>query len=360
MRGTLPRVPIDDIVIAARENDLVLGTHGRSIIILDDITPLERIDPAVLTSDVHLFAPRVATQTYQMRALPSPAAGKFAGPNPAYGALITYYLKSDPPPAAKPSPTPTNGDGGAQPETKALPEPKVAIEVLDATGALVRRLEGPDRAGINRVAWDLRYPLPFTLATEEETWFGPPRGTLVLPGAYTVRLRARGRELTERVEVRVDPRARTTPEALRARFDASQRLAEVQRAFFDGQKAVQEIDKELQRLSAAAKASGTVPAAVEAPLKAAEKEVADLKERFKSGWGGPQFQLLDVAGQFQASTSAPTEAQLRSVDHLRATVTEGVQKVNATLSKTLPELQQAMKSAGLGEVVKAVKPPQGQ
>ena len=360
MRGTLPRVPVDDIVIAPRENDLILGTHGRSIIILDDITPLEKADAAVWSSDVHLFAPRVATQTYEMRALPSPAAGSFAGPNPPYGALITYYLKTDVPPAPKPSPTTaSNGNGGTlpAPETAVPADPKVTIEILDATGTLVRRLEGPDRAGVNRVAWDLQYPLPFTPAAGEESWFGPPRGTLVLPGVYTVKLRARGRESTERVEVRVDPRARTSPEALRARFDASQRIGELQRAFFEGQKAVQEIDKEVQRISTSAKASGTVPPALDGPLKGAEKQLADLKERFKSGWGGPQFQLLDVAGQLQASTTAPTEAQLRSLDHLHTTVTEGVEKVNAMLTGTVPQLLQTMQTAGVGLGIKPVAAP---
>ena len=60
--GNLPRVPVDDIVFSARDNDLILGTHGRSIIILDDITPLEHASDDLLRSDVHLFTPRPAIQ----------------------------------------------------------------------------------------------------------------------------------------------------------------------------------------------------------------------------------------------------------------------------------------------------------
>ena len=349
MRGSLPRVPVDDILIAARDNDLVLGTHGRSIIILDDISALEKSDASLLTRDMHLFAPREATQYYEARALPSPGAANFSGPNPPYGALITYYLKSSPSPSA------TDGDGGAAAPN---PDPKVTIEIVDSAGAIVRTLEGPDRAGFNRVAWDLRYPLPFTPAPGEESWFGPPKGTFVLPGTYTVRLRARGKELTESVSVRIDPRARTSPDALRARFDASQRIAELQRAFFEAQKASQEIDKELQRVTEIVKATPPVAAPVDARLKELSKQVADVKERLKPGWGGPQFLLLDVAGQLQASTTAPSEAQLRSIDQLRVKVTEGVDKVNVLLTRDLPELHKQLQAERIGPVpLKPVTPP---
>jgi photosystem II stability/assembly factor-like uncharacterized protein len=357
LRGTLPRVPVDDIVISPRENDLVLGTHGRSIIILDDISLLEKTDPSVLTSDAVLFPIRPATQYYEMRALPSPGAGEFTGPNPSYGALITYYLKSDPPkPPAPTTTTATNGNG--QSSSPATAPPVVKIQVLDAAGAVIRTLDGPDRAGFNRVAWDLRHPLTFTPTSGEETWFGPPKGTFVLPGAYTVKLSARGRELTETVEVRIDPRARTTSEALRARFDASQRVAELERAFFDGVRVISTLDQELQRITKALKESGTRQPALENRVKEATKQVDGLKEQFKSGWGGPQFQLLDLAGQLQASTTAPTEAQLRAIEHLRVKVTDGIGKVNAMLAGEMRQLEDAARAAGLGPLsVKPATPP---
>ena len=93
MRGNLPRVRIDDIVITPHENDIVLGTHGRSIIVLDDATLLEKTDAAVLAEEVHLFPARPATEYYEMRMLPFPGAAKFAAPNPDYGAFISYTSK---------------------------------------------------------------------------------------------------------------------------------------------------------------------------------------------------------------------------------------------------------------------------
>src|SRR5262249_27877166 len=125
VQGSLPRVRIDDILINTQTNDIVLGTHGRSIIILDDATLLERTDASVLGQDVYMFPLRPATQYYEMRKLPSPGAFKFSGPNPEYGALITYYLKS----------------------AAAAPDARVKIQVSDSAGHVVRELEGPDRQG---------------------------------------------------------------------------------------------------------------------------------------------------------------------------------------------------------------------
>jgi len=189
MSGNLPRVRIDDIVVNARNNDLILGTHGRSIIILDDMTMLEKTDASVLSADAHLFPTRPATQYYETRMLPSPGAAEFSAPNPDYGALITYYLKSDPP----------------------SPGSRVKIKILNKAGEVVRELDGPDRQGYNRVAWDLRFPLTFVPGDQDEGWFGPPKGTFVLPGEYTIKMTARGKELTGTVDVKTDPVARTSP-----------------------------------------------------------------------------------------------------------------------------------------------------
>ncbi len=356
VRGSLPTVPIDDIVFNDRANDLVLGTHGRSIIVLDDITPLEHLTPAVLSSDAHLFPVRAATQYYEMRSMPTPGASEFAGPNPPYGALITYYLRDDPKPA--PSPTATNGDGGAAAEQTASKEPPtVRITVMAPDGSVVRELQGPDRKGLNRVSWDLRYALTFTPATADEGWFGPSKGTFVVPGEYQVKLAARGRETTQRVEVQVDPRAQTTPEALQARLRASRAAADLQRAFSDSAAAVDAMVKELETVHARLKEQ---PAgdAVATAVKEFSKKVDDLKERFKAGWGGSKFLIFDLAGQLQASTSAPTEAQLRAIDQMSTRLTGDITKLNEVSEGDLPAFRAKLAAAGVAATaVKAVAPP---
>jgi photosystem II stability/assembly factor-like uncharacterized protein len=357
-RGNLPRVPVDDIVFNEAANDLVLGTHGRSIIILDDISMIEHQSAAVVGADVHLFPLRTATQYYEWRQLPVPGAGEFQGPNPPYGALITYVLRDDPPavkPAAKPD---TKSD--AKSDAK---KPTVKIAILGPDGKVIRELEGPDKKGLHRVNWDLRYPLPYTSEQEDESWFGVPKGTFVMPGTYTVKLTARGKDLTQPVQVRVDPRSITTPEALQTRFKASQSVAELQRSFFESAALVATLTKELEAANAAIKSAGAgaVPDNVSSAIKDFTKKVDDLKEKFKAGWGGPKFLIWDISGQLQASTSMPTEAQLRVIDQMNTRLTTDIATLNAVAAKDLPALQAALRAAGIAPAAaKAVAPPKTQ
>jgi len=93
LKHNLPTVPVDDILIHPRENDLILGTHGRSIWVMDDITALEQINETVLNSSVHLFDTRQAVmyRTWNNKSLTSDKA--FYGQNPPNGALLNFYLK---------------------------------------------------------------------------------------------------------------------------------------------------------------------------------------------------------------------------------------------------------------------------
>jgi photosystem II stability/assembly factor-like uncharacterized protein len=332
MRGNLPPVRIDDILFTPRENDLVLGTHGRSIIVLDDATLLEQADASVLSEDVHLFPSRPATEYYEMRMLPSPGAAKFAGPNPEYGALITYYIKS------------------AQASANAT----VNIEILDRDDHIVRAIAAPERQGMNRVAWDLRYPLTFTPSATDEGWFGPPKGTLVLPGEYRIKVTAGGRERTGTVEVRPDPRSRTTPEALQARFAASQRLADLIRSFAEASAAVDGFGTELDAIAKAAGTSKDVPEAVRKRIDAVGAKVNTAKTNFRGGFNGPKFRYLDLFGQLQASASAPTEAQMTMLEHLTAELTENISSLNTLITDDLAQLENDLRSNKLSPF--AVRP----
>jgi len=128
----LPTVRIDDILIHPRDNDLILGTHGRSIWIIDDITALQQMTPAVQTADATLFDIRPATAyaTDVQKAVLVEGGKVFRGQNPARGSAISYWLKSAP-----------AGD--------------VKISVADVTGREIRTIEGTKNAGLNRVQWDL-------------------------------------------------------------------------------------------------------------------------------------------------------------------------------------------------------------
>lgn len=187
-----PTVRTDDVAVQARDNSLVIGTHGRSIWILDDMGPLEALTPEALRQDAVLapIAPAVEYLTHEPQAWFG--TGTFFAPNPAAGAGINYYLR----------------DGASG---------QVQIEISDTYYRVVRTITGPSAKGLNRVRWDLRAEPP---AIEPNA---PPaggrgggrggRGALgpyVPPGTYQVTLKipGLGRELKGTITVAADPMAK--------------------------------------------------------------------------------------------------------------------------------------------------------
>jgi len=133
----LPTVRIDDILVHPRDNDLILGTHGRSIYIMDDISALQQMtESATSNADAVLFdiRPAIVWVTDIQKSILVEGAKFFRGSNPAQGSAISYWLKS-----------------------AATEDVKVAIS--DVSGREVRTLVGTKNAGLNRVQWDLR-PAP--------------------------------------------------------------------------------------------------------------------------------------------------------------------------------------------------------
>ena len=185
----LPTVPVHDMVIHPRENDLVLGTHGRGFWMLDDITILEEMTAEVAASRVHLAAPRLARQLSSFnRGRSSLGNTRFAAANPPNGAIISYWV----------------GPGMSAAEEE---PPAVQIEILDGTGAVIRRLDPPARStrpGIHRLVWDLRHG-PALLANLDGGLDVGTRGPWVLPGDYRVRLRFGDQEQTRDLGITGDP-----------------------------------------------------------------------------------------------------------------------------------------------------------
>ena len=162
--GGLPPVIVDDLVVEPKERDLVIGTHGRSLWIVDDVSPFAALTPEVAAKPLYLFPPLPAHGTYRLRGwLDSNGSAVFRGENPPEGALLTAWVK----------------DFGAEP---------VKLTVADASGRPVANLSLPGTPGLNRVAWDLR---PTKDLITEYGGEGPRK--LVAPGVYTVTV-SRGRE----------------------------------------------------------------------------------------------------------------------------------------------------------------------
>jgi photosystem II stability/assembly factor-like uncharacterized protein len=177
-----PTVRTDDILVHPRDNDLIVATHGRSVWIADDITPLQQLTADVQAQDAFLFdiRPAIAYLNDQQHGQQVGGQKVFVGENAPRGAAINYYLKSAP-----------GGD--------------VKITIADATGKAIRNLDGTKSAGINRVVWNLAPNPP--QGQQAGGGGGGGRGgapQAVEAGTYVVTLTAAGKTLTRPVTVLQD------------------------------------------------------------------------------------------------------------------------------------------------------------
>jgi photosystem II stability/assembly factor-like uncharacterized protein len=207
LQGGMPTIPVRDVEIQTRENDLVCATFGRGFYILDDYSSLRGLTDDVLAKEAELFAVRDALWYVPKRPLgASSPLGKasqgdalFVAPNPDFGAVFTYHLGAGYKTAAElRSEAAEESEGGeavAQPsfdeyrQESEEPKPTVLLTIRDAAGAVVTRLEGPASKGFHRVSWDLRYPgtEAWERSVQAEEWDnGSGGGALCAPGQYTV------------------------------------------------------------------------------------------------------------------------------------------------------------------------------
>jgi photosystem II stability/assembly factor-like uncharacterized protein len=227
LRVNMPATSIRDLVI--KDDDLVVGTHGRSFWILDDITPLRQLTEAPLSAGPHLFTPQTATRIrWNMNTDTPLPPDEPAGQNPPDGAILHYWLPAD--------------------------ASSVTLEVVDAAGAVVRRytsedppepvVEGrnipdywirPNRPllktrGLHRFVWDLHHERPavssfsYPIAGIRGDTARTPHGSWAAPARYTARLTVNGQARTASFEVRMDPRVKASAADIGQQYTQSRRL----------------------------------------------------------------------------------------------------------------------------------------
>jgi photosystem II stability/assembly factor-like uncharacterized protein len=353
MRSGLPTVPIHEIVFHPRDNDMIVATHGRSIWILDDATPIRQLSEAQ-KSAAHLFDLRPTMQFNPSNDRGFLANKGFWGKNPTYGAPISYYLAT----AAE----------------------SVTIRIRDVQGTVVRELTGDltkdaRAAGVNRVYWDLRYePLPTPPGQQGQGGgggFGAAAllGPNVLPGEYRITLVVEGKEVaTKPLRVSGDAAMPMSDADRKTWHDTTFTLHELQKAANDAADAVTTLETQLTTAESLLKTAGSAPGGGKQAIEEAGKRLAALRPQLGvgqtggGGFGGGQnpnvrARIGQLKAQMMGSTSAPTAMQLRSATEAREDLAKVVQEVN-DLMTAVPQIYEKLGAAGLKPAaLSAVKMP---
>ncbi len=378
MTNNLPTVAVDDIVIHPRENDLVLGTHGRSVWILDDITPLQEMTSQLLAADVHLFGSRRATMWSMGMDWPFQPA-TFVAPNPQPGAAIRYYLREqvegtgtladdDEMDSERPLVTVrevgSSGPNGATPMGVRGRELRRAtaeftLEILDASGEVIRTLEPVNEAGVQEVIWDFRIEPAFEAPAGGggggfRRGGAAGQGPRVLPGTYTARLTVGGESHTSEVQVRLDPRRDASRADLVARQEALMQVYELAKPMREAGQRMSAMDRrldEIKELVDEADLDDAGRTRIESEAEQVSEELEGLREDF-----GSANRMGRQTDGIENWSGRPSEDQIWSIHQTWEAIPAVIERINDMLTNRMPGLEAMLADVGvrpsLGEPIR--------
>jgi photosystem II stability/assembly factor-like uncharacterized protein len=361
----LPHTSMRDLTIHG--DDLIVGTHGRSFWILDDITPLRQIQSEVATSTAYLYAPQTAMRVRWNRNPDTPLPPEMpGGQNPPDGAIVDYFLAKD--------------AAGA-----------VTLEILDGGGKLVRKYSSTDKAetleqiapkhaipmywvreekalsgkaGMHRFVWNVRYASPASLvhgypisAILHDTPL-EPLGAWALPGKFTVKLTVDGKSYEQPLTLKIDPRVKSSTQELAAQFKMQQSAASGMNESFAALAEVQSARAQAKVVAKKTSSNETKQKLAEFDRKAAALEGAAVPGFFGTPPSGKQPENFSTLNQrfgrvlsiADAADGAPTSQTEAASAELQASLTEVLSNWKVVKSNDLGAINGLLEKEGQGRI----------
>ena len=347
LRLNLPVAPVHDLIL--KDSDVIIATHGRSFWILDDVTPLRALSAEIASADVYLYAPR---PTYRM-------GGGFmfrfgatgVGQNPPAGVMTFFYVR------------------------EVDEDTEVKLEFLEEDGDVIRSYSSKARErntrlevepGMNRFAWNLRYP-DASRFDSLIMWAGSTAGPRTVPGSYQVRLSVGEWSQTESFDLLADPRVTATQADLQEQFDflirIRDRVSEANDAVSRIRTVRGQIDGVLGRITSAGDAVDSVAAdsvratarSMKGDLKEIEESIYQTKNRSSQDPLNFPIRLNNkiaaLNGVVANGDHKPTDQAYAVFEELSAQLQEQLDRLSAVLDDGIPAFNRAVAALNLPAIV---------
>jgi photosystem II stability/assembly factor-like uncharacterized protein len=324
LRLGLPPLPVRDIAVHPRDNDLILATHARGFFILDDISPLQGLSQAM--NKPALIFPLIPPVRYTPASDTSTLGDQvFVAPNQPYGALISYFLSGD--------------------------KEQADILIRDSSGQVLRTLEGTTHAGINRVVWDLREdPRIITGGINKDLFFRPMvRGFRVLPGDYTIQIETGGLSLEQTFHVRLDPHVNADREDLALYERSVRRLMHMMMAANAALAEIRRVDEQLDHRIESVKDN-----TVKKEAQKIRSQLLETSTRIQSP--DPFTESLNLRGklnwllrQVRGYTGRPTDAQEKWIGIFEAQEINIINEIKS-IFRDIQDFNRQLQKTGLAPV----------
>jgi photosystem II stability/assembly factor-like uncharacterized protein len=330
--GELPSVAVRDLAIHPRDHDLVIGTHGRGIWIVDDITPLRALVAETLAKDSAFIEAKPSVQRIPASGGWSNGDAVFVGPNPPDEAVITYYLKK----------RHIFGD--------------LKIEVFDPQGKMLSTIPTSKRRGLSRATWSMRLKPP-KVPTAASAAFSAAYGPRVLPGTYTVKMTKDKEVYTTQLQVLADPRSKQSAEDRKAQFDLSMKLYNLLGEMTFAVEGINRVRLALEERASRLPSNDPL----RERLLTASAQTDDLRKKIVATKEGGAITgeerlrefLTDLYGNVVFYEGRPSQTQMERADALARELSDVVKSFETWTEKELPGLNSALTEKRL-EIVKAL------
>jgi photosystem II stability/assembly factor-like uncharacterized protein len=339
LQNNLPTVAVRDIAIHPRENDLIIGTHGRGIWIIDDISPLQEMTKEVFASNLHLFSIRPTTQFLRSARGETYSSKVYAARNPTYGMILNAYFK-----------------------TKPGERPKISIK--DKRGETIFKLDLTSKEGFQRKTWNLRF-IPKTKdgKTISPSGMGFVAAPFVSPGEYTVEMTVGEQKVEKKGLVYPDQRFWMIEKDRAVQNESMVEVMVLSKMMNLSITGARSIRKELDKLSLTLSEKSDIREVVQRAVERFERKFAALEEKivpndmFYRGSmetalrGGHLNVLILMLGMsISEYPSAPTETDLAQIKELTEEVNGLVDEFNEFIGNDIPELNETLEKNDMNPI----------